>query len=147
MKVILLKDVAGTGRKYDIKDVADGYAQNFLLPRKLAVIASAQAVKNIEKDKEALDKEREIQENLLEKNFEALSNVKVVIQAKASEAGHLFAGIHKKDILAGLKEQHHIEIPEDYVDLHENIKAVGNYKIPVKFKNKKGEFEVDVESN
>lgn len=151
MKVILLKDIGGVGRKGEVKNAAEGYAQNFLLPRKLAIVATAKEIKqlNIEKTKD--EEKKKIQEDLLEKNLEALRDKKITIQAKASEAGHLFAGIHKEDIVKALKDQASIEIPEENLDLKENIKSIGSYKIPVVFKNNlpageagRGEFELEI---
>ncbi len=146
MRVILLKDIAGVGRRGDIKDVAEGYAGNFLLPRKLAIMATEKEIERLKIERLKDEEERKIQENLMEKNIENLKDRPVVIKAKANEAGHLFAGLHKGDILKALKEQTNIEIPEDYIDLSENIKSIGSYRVPVKFKDKKGEFELNIES-
>ena len=145
LKLILLKDISGVGRRGEVKNVAEGYASNFLLPRKLATVVTLAAIERLKIEKLKIEKETEIQEENLEKNIEELKNKKVVIKAKASEAGHLFAGIHKEDILKALKEQTGIEIPEDTLELHENIKSLGSYKIPVVFKNKKGELQLEIE--
>jgi large subunit ribosomal protein L9 len=153
MKVILLKDVAGTGRKYEVKNVAEGYAQNFLLPRKLATIASSAQVKKLESEMLKGKEERRIQEELIQKNLESLKDVKVILKGKANDQGHLFASIHKDEVLAALKEQTHIELPSDALEMHENIKSTGSHKILVKSKNNltdgksaKVEFEVVVEA-
>ncbi len=146
MNVILLQDISGVGKRFEVKNVAEGYAANFLFPRKLAAKATSNAIQSIEKNREKARAEMEVKENLIEKNLEALSQKKIVIKAKASEAGHLFAGIHKQDIATALKEQAKIDILLEHLDITANIKSVGVYKIPVKFKNKKTEFELSVES-
>ncbi|MEK9185604.1 MAG: 50S ribosomal protein L9 [Patescibacteria group bacterium] len=145
MKVILLKDIGGVGRKGEVKNVAEGYASNFLLPRKLAAVATPAAIERLKIEQLKDEEKRKNQEELLEKNIESLSRVKIVIKAKASEAGHLFAGIHKKEIVEAIKKELGIEIPEDTLKLHENIKSLGSYKIPVEFKNKKGELQLEIE--
>ena len=87
MKVIFLQDVPRVGKKYDIKEVNDGYAMNFLLPRKLAERATAKAVAQLEMHKKEIVVEREVQEELLMKNLEEIKNKTIVIKAKADEKG------------------------------------------------------------
>jgi len=132
MKVILLQDVPGTGRKYDVKEVKDGYGRNFLIARNLAKPATAQAIKKLEEQKKIFDEEKKIQEDLLEKTLAGLENLKITIDAKENEKGHLFAGIHAKEIKEALKKQHHLEIPEDMIELNKPIKETGEHKIKIK---------------
>ncbi len=132
MKVILLQDVPGTGRKYDVKEVRDGYGRNFLIARNLAKLATPQAIKKIEEEKKIQEEERKIQEDLLEKTLAGLENLKITIDAKENEKGHLFAGIHIKEIREALKKQHHLEIPEDMIELNKPIKETGEHKIKIK---------------
>src|SRR3989344_2702155 len=107
MKVIFLHDVPRVGKKYDVKEVNDGYATNFLLPRKLAEAATSQALSNLEKRKKTIDIEREVQEALLVKNLEAIKGKTITITAKTDEKGHLFSKIHSKEIILAMKEQNH----------------------------------------
>jgi large subunit ribosomal protein L9 len=144
MKVILLQDISGVGRKYDVKNVADGYAVNFLLPKKMAAAATDQVIKSSEKNKAEAEAERQVQENLMEKTLESMAGGKIVIQEKANEAGHLFAKIHKKEVAKAIKEQLHAEIPEEYIELDEHIKSTGTHKIPLNYKGKKVEVELEV---
>lgn len=134
MKVILLQDVPNVGRKYEVKNVSDGYARNFLIPRNLAQIATTQTIQAIETKKKQLEQEREIHKDILEKNIESLSGVRLEIKEKANEKGHLFAGINKEEIAIILKEQKHIEIPSNIIELKQPIKEIGEYKIKVKDK-------------
>jgi large subunit ribosomal protein L9 len=132
MKVILLQDVPGMGRKYDVKGVKDGYARNFLIPRKLAEIATPQKIKIIEINKKQSWQKKVIWKNILEKNIEALKELKVTIKEKANEKGHLFAMIHQEEISRILKEQNHIEIPPELIEIEKPIKEIGEHKIKVK---------------
>lgn len=134
MKVILLQDVPNVGRKYEIKNVSDGYCRNFLIPRKLAQIATTQAIQSVETKRKQSEQEKEIQKDILEKNIESLSGVRLEITEKANEKGHLFAGINKEEIAKILKEQKHINIPVEIIELEQPIKEIGEYKIKVKDK-------------
>ena len=134
MKVILLQDMAGLGKKYDVKNVSDGYARNFLVPKNLAKIATPKAIKAIEAEKKRLEQEKKIQENILQKNLESLKDLKIVFDGKNNEKGHLFAGIHNQDISKILKEQYHLDIPAEMIELEKPVKETGQYKIKVKDK-------------
>ena len=134
MKVILLQDIASLGKKYDVKNVSDGYARNFLVPKNLAKIATPKAIKAIEAEKKRLEEERKVQEDILQKNLEGLKDLKVVWDGKNNEKGHLFAGIHSQDISKILKEQSHLDIPAELIQLEKPIKETGQYKIKVKDK-------------
>lgn len=132
MKVILLQDVAGVGRKGDIKNVSDGYAGNFLLPKKLAQIATLNALVVAEKWKKQTEQDREIQKNILEKNINGLKELKVEIKAKANEKGHLFSIIHQDEISKILKEKYHLDIPPKIIEIPKPIKDLGSHTIKAK---------------
>src|SRR3990167_11056075 len=104
MKVILKENIKGLGRKYEVREVADGYANNFLIPKKLAEHASSEAIKKTEALKSASIAEEEIREKLTEKQVEMLKEVKIVLKRKANEKGHLFEKIHPEEISSALKE-------------------------------------------
>lgn len=144
MKVIFLKDVPRVGKKYDIKEVNDGYAMNFLLPRKLAEPATTKAISELEKRKKNIEIEREVQEDILMNNLEEIKGKTITIKGKANEQGHLFSAIHKKEIIEALKREH-ADIGEEFIILEKPIKAVGEYEIPVSIKNKKSSFKLVVE--
>lgn len=144
MKIILLQDISGVGRKYDVKNVADGYATNFLIPRKMAQMATERLTRQLADEKLKDEEEKKIQENLMDKNLESLANSKITIKTKANEKGHLFDSVYKPEIARALKEQLNMEIPEEYIELEEHIKSIGLHKVPVNFKGKKAEISVEV---
>ncbi len=145
MKVIFLQDVARVGKRHDIKEVNDGYAMNFLLPRKLAELATPKAVVELEKRKKNIQIEREVQEDLLMKNLEEIKGKTITIKAKADEKGHLFSKIHTKEIVEEMKKQNHADISEEFIVLEKPIKEVGEFEIPIEVKNKKSFFKLVVE--
>lgn len=95
MKIILLKDIAKLGRKYDVKNVSDGYALNLLIPKGAAVAATPDALKRLEAERSKIEGERKVQEELIAKNISGLQDVTLTIVGKANDKGHLFAGLHK----------------------------------------------------
>ncbi|MFA4890069.1 MAG: 50S ribosomal protein L9 [Candidatus Paceibacterota bacterium] len=134
MRVILLHDVPNVGKKYEVKNVSDGFARNFLFAKKLAEVATTQTIQNIETKKKQDEQKKEVDKNILGKNIAALDEVKISIKEKTNEKGHLFAAIHTKEIAKALKEQKQIEIPEEMIGLEKPIKEKGEYKIKVKNK-------------
>jgi large subunit ribosomal protein L9 len=145
MKVIFLQDVPRVGKKYDVKDVNDGHAMNFLLPRKLAEVATPKNLAQLEMRQKEIVIEREVQESLLQKNLEEIKEKIIVIKAKADEKGHLFSGIKNKEIVEEMKNQHHADISEECIALEKPIKEIGDYDIPIEIKNKKSSFKLIVE--
>lgn len=151
MKIILLKDAPGLGNKYDVKEVSDGYARNFLIPRGLAELATENRIKSIETKKTQVDEEKKISQDILDKNFNELDGLKISIEEKVNEKGHLFAGVHKEEISKILKEQKHIDIPSELIQLEQPIKEAGEHKIVVstydeKAKNKEFVLEIIAKS-
>lgn len=145
MKVIFLQDVPRVGRKYDIKEVNGGYAMNFLLPRKLAVLATPKATAEMEIRKKEIVIEREVQEDLLEKNLEEIKGKTITIKAKADEKGHLFSAIHEKMIVEELEKEHRAQIDEKFIALQKPIKEIGEFEVPIVVKDKKSFFKLIVE--
>jgi len=145
MKVIFLHDVPRVGKKNDIKEVNDGYAMNFLLPRKLAVNATPKAVAELELRKKEIAIEREVQESLLLKNLEAIKGKVIVIKAKTDEKGHLFSKIHTKEIIEAMKAQNHADIAEEFIILEKPVKEIGEFEIPIEIMGKKSSFKLVVE--
>jgi len=145
MRVIFLQDVPRVGKKYDIKEVNDGYTMNFLLPRKLAEVATPKAIAMLETRQKEIRIEREMQESLLLKNLEEIKNKTITIKTKTDEKGHLFSGIKNKEIVEEMKRQQKIDISEECIVLEKPIKEIGEWEIPIEIKNKKSSFKLKVE--
>jgi large subunit ribosomal protein L9 len=146
MKVILLQNVPKVGLKYEIKEVAGGYASNYLLPNRLAEVATKSKINSLEVLRKRHEQERKVQAELLEKNFSSLEKAQVSMSAKANEQGHLFQGIHEDEIVAALKEQAQIDIEPSMIKIEKAIKEVGDIDIPVEVGGKSGTFTLTVES-
>jgi large subunit ribosomal protein L9 len=151
MKIIFLQDVPRVGKRHDIKEVSDGYALNFLLPRKLAVVATPQAMVELERRKKEIVIEREVQESLLLKNLEEIKGKTITIKAKADEKGHLFSAIHEKAIVEAMKNENRVDIGEEFIVLEKPIKEIGEFEIPIEIpapskagKNQKSSFKLIV---
>ena len=145
MKVIFLKDVPRVGKKYDVKDISDGYATNFLFPRKLAEVATPKALAQLELRQKEITIEREVQEDLLTRNLEEIKGKVVHIKAKADEKGHLFSGIHNHEITTALKIEHRADISPEFIALEKPIKQTGEFEIPIKIKGQKSSFQLVVD--
>ena len=146
MQVIFLKDVPRVGKKNDIKEVNDGYALNFLFPKKLAEQATTKAISALENRKKDIVLEREVQENLLIKNLEEIKGKVITIISKANEKGSLFSSIHKKEILEAMRAEHRAKINEDFIILDKPIKELGEFEIPIKIANKKSSFKLIIKN-
>lgn len=132
MKVILQQDVKGQGKKGQLVDVSDGYARNFLLAKKLAVLATPENVNTMKQQEKA----RKAQEAAEKAEAEALSKkletVTVKVAAKAGEGGRLFGAVTSKEISEALTAQFSLNIAKTKLVLDEPIKACGTYKIKAK---------------
>jgi len=135
MKVIFLQNVAKIGQRGEVKNVADGYALNFLIPNKLAEAATDLKINQmqLEKDKQGKKEEKKREENqgLIKK----LKGVKLEIKAKVADSGKLFAGIGEKDIVGELKKQKKIEMENKFIKMEKHIKEIGEYEIKVNLGN------------
>ncbi len=134
------------GRKFEVKDVPPGFATNMLLPRGLAVVATVQAVQNMQKQKDTLDAERKIQGELLAKNLETIKGLTLHMTEKANDKGHLFAGVTKEMVLAEIFKTARLNIDPESVDLDKPLKTVGEHKVIVHAGGKKAEFTVTIEA-
>ena len=131
MKVILLKDIKGVGKKFEEKSVSDGHATNFLIPKKLAVSLSGASAGAIKALKEQEEKSREKQAQALTENISQLAGLKLEIKMKANEQGHLFEKITTGKISEILKEEKGITIDPEHILLENSIKELGTFEIPV----------------
>ncbi len=132
MKIILLEDVKKLGKKGDLVDVADGYARNYLFPRDLAEEATAGKIKQLKKEKAALEDRKEKEKEQAQEIAEKLSKAEVSLKVKAGEQGKLFGSVTTKDISEALKKQCKIEVDRRKIELFEPIKTLGEHKVDIK---------------
>ena len=132
MKVILQQDVRGQGKKGQMIEVAEGYARNFLLPRKLAVPATADAMNTMKLQEKAKKAEEARQKAEAEAVAEKLKGAVVKLTAKAGANGKLFGAVTAKEIAEGLMTQHGIEVNKQKIVVEEPIKSFGSYQLKVK---------------
>ncbi len=136
MRVILLQDVEGLGKAGDLKDVANGYARNFLLPRRLAAGATPALLAN---HQQRIAAEQRKLEKIAEQNrqqAERLSQVSLTFKARVGREGRLYGSITSQDIATGLRESEGISIDRRVIDLPNPIRALGTYMVPVKIASK-----------
>ena len=132
MKVILQQDVKGQGKKGQLVDVSDGYARNFLLPKKLAVIATAENLNTMKQQEKARKAQQAAEKAEAEALSKKLQSLTVKVAAKAGEGGRLFGAVTAKEISECLAQQHGLNIAKTKLVLDEPIKACGGYKIKAK---------------
>lgn len=132
MKVILQKDVKGKGKKGQMIDVAEGYARNFLLPQKLAVLATADAMNTMNLQAKAKAKAEAEAKAAAMEIAAKLKGCQVKIAAKGGNGGKLFGAVTGKEIAAALKEQYAMEIDSKKLVLAEPIKSFGSYEVKAK---------------
>ena len=134
MKIVLLQDIKSLGKKGDIKDISEGYARNFILPKNLGVLATAEKITEVEKEKsEKMKLEKEILANNLAL-AQKLKGLKIELKVK-EKGGKLFASIHPKDLALELKNRH-FDIPEKCIKIEKVIKKIGEYRIKIELGNK-----------
>ena len=132
MKVLLLADVKGQGKKNDVIEVSDGYGKNFLIPRKLAKVADAQSLNDV-KVKEAAKQYRiETEKKEARELAEKLTAILVKIPTSGGADGRLYGSVTSKDIVERLKADTGIEIDKRKLVLSDPIKAYGKYEVEVK---------------
>ena len=132
MKVILLEDVKGVGKKGTAAKVSDGYARNFILPKKLGIEATNQNLNNLKLQK--ANEEKIAKENLekAKKFAEEISKLTVVVKMKGGEGGRVFGSVSSKEIAEEAKKQFGIELDKKKIVIDDAIKAFGMYELTVK---------------
>ena len=132
MKVIFNVDVKGQGKKGELKEVSDGYARNYLLPRKLASEATTDNINTLKLKEKAKAAQIAREKEEARSNAEKLGGVTVTIRAKAGGAGKLFGAVTSQEISDALKAQHGIEIEKNKIVQAEPIKTFGSYQVKAK---------------
>lgn len=144
MKVIFLQDVKGQGKKGEIKDVAEGYARNFLIPRGLAQAATEGALKSIGQMKAAENKRKEKAKEEAQALAAKLAGMTLVIKAKAGENGRLFGAVTNKQIAEELEKQG-FKIDKRQIELDEPIRTLGVTRVTLRlYPEVKGELNVHI---
>ncbi len=131
MRIILQKDIPNLGEAGDIKDVSNGYARNYLLPRKLVIKANEGSNKALQHEKKLIEIKKEKRKKRQEKLLESLSNIEITIPAYAGEEGKLFGSVTSMDIAKKLAELGY-EVDKRKIQLADPIKHLGDYVVPIK---------------
>ena len=132
MKVILLENIKGVGKKDEVINAADGYARNYLLPKKLAVEANAENISKLNNKKEAASYKKDVEKQQAEELAKKLKGILLKIRVKAGENGKIFGGVTAKEIADNLKEQYGFAIDKKKIELKDTIKTLGSFKVSVK---------------
>ena len=145
MKVIFLKDVKGTAKKGEMKEVSDGYARNFLIPKGVAKEATASSINDLNQQKTAESLKKQKEEQDAKDLAEKLKAITVTMYSKAGDGGKLFGSITSKDIAERLNKEYKIDIDKRKILLDDHIKMLGSHTVPVKLhQNVTAEFRVEV---
>lgn len=140
MKVVLLKDVKNMGRAGSVQDVSDGHAMNLLIPRKLAVLATAAAMKKAEAITAQEGSKRDLDKKLVEERLSALAEERIVILKKANEQGHLYDAVDAKDIATAT------QLPESAIHIEKPFKEIGAFDVPVAYGDDFGKITINIEA-
>ena len=133
MKIVLLQDVKTLGKKYEIKEVADGYAKNFLIPQKIAKKANKQAINIINKWKKEQELKIQTYKEKINKFIEQVNNKKIKITAKTNEKGILFSSITALQISKKIEKDFNFKLEEKNIVLEKPIKKIGEFLININF--------------
>ena len=133
MKVILLQDVPGTGKKGEVKNVADGYARNLLLPKKLAQAATSDALERMKQEELKRKKQSERELKDYQTVASALDGVEVTVRAKGTAEGTLYAAVGARKIADTIAAQRHVDVKPNQIVIRTPIKEAGEHKIKIEF--------------
>ena len=132
MKVILLENIKGVGKKNDIINANDGYARNYLFPKKLAIEANKTNLAKLQSKKDSNEFKKNEERKACKEIKEQVEKITLKISVKAGENGKIFGGVTSKEISDELKKQYKIEIDKKKIDLKETIKSLGSFIINIK---------------
>ncbi len=132
MKIILLQDEKKLGKKGDIIEVSEGYARNFILPKKIGVEATPQNMNNLKLQKANEDKKAKELLEAAKAMAADLETKQIIVKIKAGEGGRAFGSVSTKEIAAAFKEQHKLEIDKKKIQLPDSLKTFGTHEVPVK---------------
>ena len=132
MKVILLADIKGVGKKDEIINASDGYARNFLFPKNLAVEANSENMSKLKAKNDSNAYKKSVERQEAEKIAEKLKGILLKITVKSGENGKIFGSITSKEIADNLKQQYKIDIDKKKIELKEPIKTLGSFSVNIK---------------
>lgn len=132
MKVILMQDIKGVGKKDEVINASDGYARNFLFPKKMAVEANAENMSKLKGRNDSKQHKKDVQKQEATEIEKKLENITLTLKAKAGENGKIFGGVTAKEISEELNKQYEISIDKKKIELKETIKKLGMYSINAK---------------
>ncbi len=132
MKIILLQDEKKLGKKGDVIEASDGYARNYILPRKIGIEATAKNMNELKLQKANEDKRAQEQLEAAKALAAQLEDKQIIVKIKGGEGGKTFGSVSSKEIAAACQEQHHIEIDKKKIVLTEGLKNFGSYEVPIK---------------
>lgn len=132
MKVILLKDVKGSGKKGQVINVADGFARNALLPKGLAVEATASNMNILKGKEDSIAHKKEVAHDTAVDLAKRLEGICVTIKTKAGAGGKLFGSVTSKDIVEEIEKKYKIKLDKRWFDLKDGIKTIGTQDVPIK---------------
>lgn len=148
MKVILLDNVKGVGKKDEVINASDGYARNYLLPKKLAVEANVENMNKLNNKKEAANYKKDVEKQKAEELAKKISGIMLKIKVKSGENGKIFGGVTAKEISENLKLQYQFDVDKKKIELKETIKTLGDFNVTIKlFEGVIATLKVNVISN
>ena len=145
MKVILLDNIKGVGKKDEIINAADGYARNYLFFKILAVEANSENLSKLNNKKEAASYKKDVEKKNAEELAQRLKGIMLKVKVKSGENGKIFGGVTAKEISENLRVQYDLDIDKKKIELKDTIKTIGEFTVPIKlFEGVIGSLKVDV---
>ncbi|KKS77149.1 MAG: 50S ribosomal protein L9 [Parcubacteria group bacterium GW2011_GWC1_43_11b] len=146
MKIILLQDVQKLGKRNEVKEVADGFARNVLLPSKKAILATPEAVAQVKRQQADQTQSKARENEIFDQVVKQARGANLVIKAKAGKEGHLFASIKAEEIIAMAKTQG-LDIKKDWLEISTPIKSLGEHEFILKKGEKREVVKIKIETN
>ena len=145
MKVILQADIKGVGKKNEIINASDGYARNFLFPKKLAVEANSANMSKLKAENDSKQYKKSVEKEEAQKLVDKMLKIMLTIEVKAGTNGKVFGGVSAKEISENLEKQHGIKVDKKKIELKETIKVLGMQTVDIKlFEGITGKIKVNV---
>ena len=145
MKVILLSDIKGVGKKDQVIEASDGYARNYLFPKKLAVEANNANMSKLKAKQESNQFRKDTEKKEAEELAKRLKGIMLKVRVKAGENGRIFGGVTSKEISEGLKRDYNIDVDKKKINLSDTIKTLGTITVDIKlYEGVMGKLKVDI---